>query len=292
MNDYKIISPHRHILGESPVWDDEHNMLYWADLYDQKIYGYNENNDDIISWQFDETIGSFGLATDNRFIIALRSGIYLFNLKNEQLTHLVTPDGEPFTNTRFNDGKVSPDGHFFVGTMDETFQDNIGKLYCITKNGDVRFIKDGFMVSNGLAWSPDGQYVYHSCSRAHKIWRYRYNAEKITFEDEELFITTNEKLGAPDGAACSVDGGYWSAGVFAGNLNHFDKNGQLTTQISLPMQTPTMPCFGGKDMKTIYITSLTKGVDYYDDTKYPLTGGVIAVKSHVAGVKVNKFLCH
>lgn len=290
MNDYNIISDKRHDLGESPVWDDEKQMLYWADLYDQTIYGYHEETNETISWNFGETIGSFGLAQDNKLVVALRSGIYLFDLKTEQLTHIVTPQGEPFANTRFNDGKISPDGHFFVGTMDERIEENLGKLYCITKDGEVKLIKDGFMVSNGLAWSPDGQYVYHSCSSAQKIWRYCYSSETQEFLDEELFATTTLEIGKPDGGACDVAGGYWSAGVFGGNLNCFDNNGKLDKQIPLPMKGPTMPCFGGRDMKTIYITSLTKDHTPQDFEDYPLSGGVIAIKSDVAGVKIPKFL--
>ena len=289
MSEYKIISKHRHMLGESPVWDEAKQTLYWADLLDMKIYAYHEPTEAISHYQLNETIGAFGLAADNHFIVALRSGIYLFNLADETLTHIVTPDGEPNPDNRFNDGKIAPNGDFYIGTMDENFQENIAKLYCIRQDGTAHFVKDGFMVSNGLAWSNDGKTMYHSCSRTQKIWCHDFNNEPPFISNERVLAEVSSEVGRPDGAATDIDGCYWSAGVFAGSMNRFDGNGKLVEQIAVPMKAPTMPCFGGKDMSTLFITSLTQKHEAQDFEDYPLSGAVIAIKTNTKGVKIPQF---
>lgn len=282
---YQIISNKRHALAESPVWDEKTQSLYWVDILKAQIFRYEMSSETITEWQLGEHIGSIGLATHNRLIVALRSGIYLFDIETQKLKHVVTPAGEPFAHTRFNDGKVSPDGCFFVGTMDERFQELIGKLYAINRQGQAKLVKSGFMVSNGLAWTEDGRQVFHSCSRGQKIWRYDYDSSQQSFHNETLFATPTNQIGRPDGAACDGDGNYWSAGIFAARLNQFNSKGELVQYFDLPMKAPTMPCFGGPDMKTIFITSLTENHSAKDFEDYPLSGAVIAIRVNVAGVK-------
>ena len=66
-----------------------------------------------------------------------------------------------------------------------------------------------------------------------------------------------EEDGRPDGAACDAEGFYWSAGVSAGVLNRISPTGEIERKVMLPLAAPTMPCFGGPDLKTLYVTSLT-----------------------------------
>lgn len=62
--------------------------------------------------------------------------------------------------------------------------------------------------------------------------------------------------GRPDGAAIDSEGGYWSAGVSAGRLNRWLPDGTLDRVIDLPVRSPTMPCFGGPGLRTLFVTSL------------------------------------
>lgn len=290
MIDYKVISSHRHLLGETPIWDKSNHILYWADSLDMKIYAYHEKTEILPHFQLNETIGSMALAHNNHLIVALRSGIYLFNVHTEKLTHIVTPEGEPMPNNRFNDGKTAPNGDFFVGTMDETFTENIGKLYHISQEGIATLVKKGFMVSNGLAWSEDGTKMYHACSRMQKIWVYDFTSTPPFISNERVFAEIPEETGRPDGGATDIDGSYWSAGVSTGHLNQFDAKGHLIQQIALPMKSPTMPCFGGSDNSTLFITSLSHHHTAQDFEQYPLSGGVIAIQTHTKGVNVPRYL--
>ena len=65
-----------------------------------------------------EVVGSFGLCRSGRLVVALRHRVVLFDPGTQAITDLTPAVVEPVTN-RLNDGKVGPDGAFWVGSMDE-----------------------------------------------------------------------------------------------------------------------------------------------------------------------------
>ena len=118
------------------------------------------------TWDFPEVVGSFGLCRSGRLVVAQRHHVVLFDPKIGTLTDLTANVEEPPTN-RLNDGKVGPDGAFWVGSMDENSpRQPVAALYRVTADGRITKQQDGIAVSNGLAWSPDGRTMYHSDSTA------------------------------------------------------------------------------------------------------------------------------
>jgi sugar lactone lactonase YvrE len=98
-----------------------------------------------------------------------------------------------------------------------------------------------------------------------------------------------EEIGRPDGAATDVEGYYWSAGISAGVLNRWAPDGSLDRSIPLPVSNPTCPCFGGPDLKTIFVTSLRHDLPADVLTAKPASGGIVALRVDVAGVPVARF---
>jgi sugar lactone lactonase YvrE len=52
----------------------------------------------------------------------------------------------------------------------------------------------------------------------------------------------------------------------------------------LPVTNPTMPCFGGPDLKTLFITSASQGMSAEHLAANPLEGAVMMVELDVAGL--------
>jgi sugar lactone lactonase YvrE len=98
-----------------------------------------------------------------------------------------------------------------------------------------------------------------------------------------------EEIGRPDGGAADVEGFYWSAGISAGVLNRWAPDGRLDRSIALPCPHPTAPCFGGPDLRTIYVTSLRHDLSPAVLASRPLSGGIFAVRVDVPGVPVARF---
>jgi sugar lactone lactonase YvrE len=228
-----------------------------------------------------ELIGSLGLCRSGRLLVALRHSLHFFDPKTGRLERFVVLDEEPEHN-RLNDGKVAPDGAFWVGSMDaDTAQRRpSGALYRVDPSGKVERKSTGLKVSNGLAWSGDGATMYHSDSSLQWIKRYRH--ERGQLFDETTICEADEKTGRPDGAATDVAGGYWSAGVSAGCLNRWSREGELLERVALPVPNPTMPCFAGDDLKTVYVTSLNR-------TPHENAGAMVRLRLPVAGVPVTRF---
>jgi len=159
------------------------------------------------------------------------------------------------------------------------------RLYRIAPDGGVELVINGDMfTSNGLAWSLDGTRMYHSDSSGLMYQAFDFDAATGRLGPAERLHDFAPDEGRPDGAATDCEGCYWSAGVQAGRLNRFSPEGELFEIYRLPFKGPTMPCFGGPDLKTIYLTSL---VTETNGTTTP--GTLVAFDVPVAGVAVHKF---
>ena len=159
---------------------------------------------------------------------------------------------EPPTN-RFNDGKVGPDGCFWVGSMDErTPRQKTAFLYRITPDGRTERKADGYAVSNGLAWSPDGRIMYHSDSTARIIEAWDFDSRTGALAGHRVLATLTNEDGRPDGAAVDAEGAYWSA-VRQPAASIASPLGRAAEQAAVPGSRPTMPCFAERHL---YVTTL------------------------------------
>lgn len=276
-------------IGESPVWDAAARRLYWCDIPGKAIHALDIATGARRRWQFESEVGSFGLAESGRLVVALRKSVILFDLVSAARTELARIEPELAT-SRTNDGKVGPDGAFWVGTMDERPERQpIAALYRIAANGAVERKVDGLKVSNGIAWSDDGRSMFHSDSRGPWIDRWDFDAATGAIANRARIAEPDEASGRPDGGATDMEGCYWSAGVSAGCLNRYRADGTLAGRIALPLPAPTMPCFGGDDMRTLFVTSLSVGMDAGALAAAPLAGTLLTLRVEVPGAPVGRF---
>ncbi|WP_315857460.1 SMP-30/gluconolactonase/LRE family protein [Rhizobium leguminosarum] len=266
-------------IGESPVWDEEEGLLWFIDVLGPAAFTFDPVSKRVARYPMPHEIGSLGLVNGGRIIVALRSGVHVFDPATGQMDFLVHPEPNQPMN-RLNDGKVGPDGSFWVGSMhDAQPRQPTASLYRVEPDGVVTTILGGLRVSNGLAWSPDGRTMYHSDSRGPVVRAFDFDPQSGDVSNQRTIIVLDEERGLPDGAAVDVEGCYWSAGISAGVLNRFTAEGVLIETIELPIAAPTMPCFGGHDMKTLFVTSLTAERDGKRSA-----GTLIAFRTDVPGL--------
>ena len=280
----KVAAPHCRV-GESIVWDEAKRELLWADIPAGRIYAMDVEGGSLSDWQLPDAVGSFGLADDGRLVVGTVSGVHMFNRNTGQLDFLVDPEPEQAPNrpkNRLNDGKVGPDGAFWIGSMHSEAM--TACLYRISADGNFERKVRGLGTSNGLAFTADGKTMFHSDSKQCWVDRYDLDPTTGTLSNRTRIVHLDDATGRPDGAAADIEGRYWSAGVSAGVLNCFTRDGTLVQSIPVPIKHPTMPCFGGEDMRTVYFTSIRRPDDATDDC-----GDVFMTRVDVPGVRVGRF---
>jgi sugar lactone lactonase YvrE len=286
---FKSVSLQRHVVGESPTWDERQQVLLWTSITDGRIFGLEPATGKQWHWQFEAPLGSFGLCRSGRLVIALRAKIVLFDPATGRLDEIASVT-HAVPEMRFNDGKVGPDGAFWVGSMDDRpIKAPIAKLYRIDPSGRVDVTADGLLVGNGLAWNAAGTTMYFSDSRGPWVDACDFEAATGKIANRRRFLDLTEEIGRPDGAACDTEDCYWSAGPSAGRLNRFSPAGKLLESHSIPNFRPTMPCFGGPDFTTLYVTSLTQNLTAEQMAEHPLAGMTLAFAPGARGLATSRF---
>jgi sugar lactone lactonase YvrE len=279
-----LIIDERFGVGESPVWDGANNRLLWCDIPAGVIHAYALTDGSRARWSFGEPVPSFGLARNGRWVVALRNDVILFDpASGARETVARIEHAKP--DMRLNDGKVGPDGAFWVGSMDASADGNpAANLYRVGPDGSVTEIAGGISISNGLAWNAEATLLYHSDSRG-GMWIDCWDFDQTTgsVSNRRRLRDNDEANGRPDGGACDMNDNYWSAGPSGQRINRYSKDGTLLEAIPVPLQFPTMPCFGGTDLRTVFVTSL--------DSK--LTGpghdGIAQFRVDAPGVAISLF---
>ena len=96
--------------------------------------------------------------------------------------------------------------------------------------------------------------------------------------DKQEFVKTDR--GSPDGLVVSEDGAVWVALAGGDGVGVYESDGQPREHIEIPHPMCTSVCFGGDDLKDLYIVSGSDGLE--GDRR----GGVFVVRTDVAGLPV------
>lgn len=302
MSSWTQVTGARDGLGESPFWHPEERRLYWVDIPLKQLRRLDVATGQLDSWPMPQHPGCIAPARSGGLVVALRDGMYRAREWGGELAPIHRFDHDPAT-TRFNDGKADPLGRFWAGTMYEPKGAEVAGLFSLDARGaaiDVRRHAGDAVTGNGLAFSPDRRTVYWSDTQAHRVRAWDWDAEANRLSNERLFHQFAPKPagwqpgdpgygGRPDGAAMDAEGCYWAAMFEGGRLVRLSPRGELLAELPTPVLCPTMPCFGGEDGRTLYVTSGGQRGDA-ELAARPLSGHVIATRVDVPGLPVNFFI--
>jgi sugar lactone lactonase YvrE len=224
----------------------------------------------------------------------MRDGLWRFSPLSGERALLASPPYDPATE-RFNDGKADPQGRFWVGTIYEPRDPPLAALYCWGGDGLVRMAGD-VTVSNGLAFSPDGHTLYWSDTKAHRVQVFDLDPVVGSLSRQRVFAQFPLKVagqdlatygGRPDGAAMDSEGAYWCAMFEGQRLLRIASSGEVLREVRLPVRCATMPCFGGADLKTLYVTTARENRPVDELAAQPLAGCVLRLRVEAPGLPVN-----
>ncbi|CAH1044411.1 SMP-30/gluconolactonase/LRE family protein [Halomonas sp. TD01] len=270
-------------LGECPLWAEDEQALYWVDIEAPSLNRFNPLTSENRRWTLPENIGCVGRREGGGFIAGLRSGLWLLNEQAELIYCLARPVADT-TISRFNDGRVDPWGRFWAGTIHEPRDTPAASLFRVGADLSCQRLAGDIKVSNGVAFSPDRRWAYHSDTPNHVIYRYPLDPESgELIGPREIFHQFPFGNGRPDGAAVDVEGYYWTALYEGGRIARLSPTGEIVAEYAVPARCPTMCAFGGPDLKTLYVTSARHGRPADELEAYPESGNLFAMRVDVAG---------
>ena len=282
------------LLGESPFWHPDEAALYWCDIPGKKLNRWHPGSAAHKSWSFDSEPGCAAPLRGGLLLLAMRDGLFRFDPQSGDRHRLSPPPYEP-KHERFNDGKADPQGRLWVGTIYEPRTSAAAALYRWDGKELQRMAGD-VTVSNGLAFSPDGHTLYWADTPSHRVMAYDFNPQDGTLLNPRVLAQFESRSaeqdlalygGRPDGAAVDAEGAYWCAMFEGQRLLRLAPDGRVLQELKLPVRCPTMPCFGGPDLRTLYITTSRERRPAAELAAQPLAGCVLHARVDVPGLPVN-----
>lgn len=270
-------------LGEGALWDAARQVVWFVDIKGHYLWHYDPATGSNARSEAPNQIGWAVPAEDGRMLCGLKDGLYTFDPASQTFTKLMAVPGEPAHN-RLNDGCTHPNGTVFFGSMDDGESQDTGRFYRFDKGTVVPAGPDRISITNGPAVSQDGKKIYFTDTVGKKIHVCDIGADGMP-GPARLFVDTSKHFpdAYPDGPVCDSEGHVWT-GLWNGScVARFKPDGSFDRKVDIPAANVTKLAFGGKDFKTVYVTTARKGLDEAALAKQPLAGSLFAFESDIAG---------
>jgi sugar lactone lactonase YvrE len=294
MPEPRLVFDAKDIVGESLVYDDRRDALVWVDIGGKRIHrlGLAHLNHEL--WATPDFPTSIGLRADGGAVVGLRDRVALWDFGGEFRTlAIVEPD---LRDNRLNEGRVGPDGAFWVGTMQNNLHPDgspkdidrdSGAIYRVDRNGRVaQLTPREFGIANTMAWTDDGRFLTADTLQ-NAIFAYDFRDGALT--GKRIFAAPLDR-GAPDGSCLGADGRLWNCRVAGGAcVAAFRRDGGLDGLHDLPCAWPTSCAFGGADLATLFVTSARFTMTPAHIATHPREGALFALDVGAAGRRERRF---
>jgi len=260
---------------------DEQGRLYFADHGSSNIYRRNSDGglETLVAGR--KSVGGLAFCESGKLLMSGPS-LARWDEKTGKTEDLFSKY-EGHTIKFLNDMTVDPQGSVYIGSMNyEALSRDAtpvpGDLYRVDPDGTVTVVGEGYQVSNGLGFSPDGKLLYHADSPPKAINVYDVAPDR-TLRNRRVFAKVPE--GFPDGLAVDAEGGVWVAAIFAYELVRFKPDGTVDRRVKMPSRMVVSIAFGGPDMQDLYVVT-------GDNVDRPLKGTIFKMRSDIPGLPVPK----
>jgi gluconolactonase len=263
--------------AEGPVWDAATGTVVFVDPADGGIWRLETDGSTSVVIPHRKGIGGLALHEDGGWVFSGRNLAYKADADSPTVVLAETPYGL----IRFNDLGTDLDGRVYVGSVDypPNDPDNIkpGALHVVQLDGSTMIVDEPVTTANGVGVSPDGTTLYFADTGAKAIFQYDHQADGMVTNRRPLIVWGN---GGPDGIAVAEDGSVWAAFGGAGRgVVVVNPDGSERARLAHGLHITSL-CFGGDDLRTVYMTA---AASFTDGTK---DSGIASMPSDVPGLPV------
>jgi sugar lactone lactonase YvrE len=268
-------------LGEGPVWHGEREELLWFDLFDG-IMHRAKGQTIIASHEFGEAASAAAIVDRDRVAVATASGLFMLDLESGERELIIDIDADTPT-TRSNDARVNMAGGFWIGTMGKKAEEGAGRIYQY-RAGKLDRIFSTITIPNSICFTADGKTGYFTDSPKRKIMKTAMDSRTgLPMGTPQLFFDLGNVAAVPDGSVVDSQGYLWNARWDGYCVVRHAPDGTIDRVIDVPTAHVTCPCFGGPDLKTLFLTSARQGLNAEELAAQPNAGAVFAIRVDVPG---------
>lgn len=246
------------VIGEGPVWNEREKKLYQVNSFADEIVEMDLSGH-AATRKLPFGVAALAFSRAGEMLVSCRDGAYILHPDD---TRTPLYDTRKYRIQHGNDAKVGPDGRFYVGTQSEKRQgisDAVdGKLYSIDKNGEVKTLLDGLLLSNGFDWSMDERRFYHTDSATKIIREYHFDkgTGEIAFTGREL------RIPGVDGFTIDQQDQLYVACWGRGHIAVVDTaDMEVKRYIEVPARIPASCCFAGEEMDQLVVVTASYGIE-------------------------------
>ena len=278
-------------LAEGCIWSAMDNAFYWVDIVKSHLYKYSLTDDSLQCYDTPQQPANIMLTQfSDLLLVSLFDGLYLFDVKKQSWELWL--DVEPNKNLRINDGCVDINGNIWLGTMlmspdangKELEMGKFGRLFKITPNKAISIEKEAIAIFNLATFSLDNKTFFYADSFTNEIFACDFDIQMSSIANQRVFSKLADKYGHPDGGTTDSEGYIWSARWDGNGIARISPDGKLSQFFQLNASQVTNICFGGKDLKTMLVTTASLTPEHEEE------GGSVQIFScDVAGLSSNIF---
>mmetsp|Transcript_47229 Transcript_47229/g.78355 ORF Transcript_47229/g.78355 Transcript_47229/m.78355 type:complete len:377 (-) Transcript_47229:70-1200(-) len=265
-------------LGECPLWDAKKQLLCWLDIDGKKYWTYDPVSTEHKSYDLPERAGSFALCEHgSALLLAFESGPSFYDVQSGKKGKPIFAF-EPHLATRPNDGRCDRNGCFVFGGCIDMHLPGSGDgrlrklsnffrnmwIYMTTSSAIYRLNKDltsdqlvrNIQCTNSICFALDGSSMYFTDSFVKGIKKMKYISGRSMSLDGKATLFADRFNGFADGAVVDANDNVWSANFGESKVVCYDSNGSILCCVDVPEKCVTCCVFGGKDLNTLFITTL------------------------------------
>ena len=270
-------------LGEGPVWVERDAALWFVDIKARRAHRWHPGSREHRFWPAPEQPGFLAPLRGGGFVAGLKTGLYRFDPEAAEFA-LLTRVEPHLPDNRLNDGYVSPEGELWFGSMNDSEAEPSGALYRLDADGRAVCLDQGYIITNGPAFSPDGRFFYHTDSADRTVYVFD-RPDAHTLARKRVFLRLEASAGYPDGTTVDQEGCVWIALWGGWAVRRYSPEGKLLATVSLPCANVTKIAFGGSDLRTGYVTTAWKGMTPQQRAAQPLAGDLFSFEAPAPGMR-------